>query len=637
MIGRNIGIDLGTTQSSTAFYHLKTVNLQNTEGEFLTPSCVSKIADSFIVGQTALNWMKQSPQSTVRSIKRLIGRSFDDPSVQKMISENRVTYRIQPYSQGEKCVAVVLDGQEFLPEDLSAEILKKLIKDAEQSLQSPVNAAVVTVPAFFNDKQKNATRVAASKAGIQLLRLLPEPTAAALSFGLELASLPEGQQVLIFDFGGGTLDLSLLAVSANQYLELGKGGDSWLGGDDIDQLLIDAFYEIFENENGFASGSMQKWVSVLSESEKSRWTFEMKTQAEAAKIALSSRENITVDILGLLKDDQGDLVNFEAEISRKDFEKILKPVVDRSIELVKKLISELHFNVQDISHVLMVGGSSQIPLVQESVRNFFSGQQVICHERPLLAIAEGAAILAHQLSLDEDGKFSQDFGLIHTTSHDYLLELENGETSSLIEKNTPLPCQVRRTYQLTDKKQNLLHLKFINPVNDEYQTVGNLWISLFDEREDQGGSEGDIELRTVIVDFSIDTNNIIQVSVQLENFPDKSVTKTLSRGYIDEKLFLELGSCIEAGNQEGVPYFTAMDVELRSRFLVTQINQLIDPVKQNIDSELLGITKRGLAVTREILKTKGGSFGQIFYSENLLTSYGGSISPQEKKDFEENI
>lgn len=250
-----IGIDLGTTHTSVAIQKIVPETIPNQEGDLLTPSYATltnkkqsawKKGDSqWVIGKVAKDWQAQDPGNTVFSVKRLMGRKFSEPEVQKLIVDQRISYKIQPYSKGtENSIAVLLHGAEYLPEQISAEILKKVKQDAEVFLKEPVEAAVVTVPAYFNDKQKNATRMAASMAGLKVLRLIPEPTAAAISFGMREGQKGDaGKTLFIFDFGGGTLDLSILTFAENQFIEMGKGGDSWLGGDDIDQVIIDFVYK----------------------------------------------------------------------------------------------------------------------------------------------------------------------------------------------------------------------------------------------------------------------------------------------------------------------------------------------------------------------------------------------------------
>ncbi|HKI49980.1 MAG TPA: Hsp70 family protein, partial [Desulfobacteria bacterium] len=282
-MSRSIGIDLGTTNSVAAIKKVQVEILKNAEGDYLTPSCVTIrkknrlfSKEVFVVGKDALEWMKQSPENTVQAVKRLMGRSISNFEIEKIIEEKRVTYRIGPHTKGtENKLSILLGGKEFSPEEISAEILKKVRLDAEASLGGEVAHAVITVPAYFNDKQKHATRMAAAMAGLKVRRLLPEPTAAAISFGVDNIKGDDAKTVLVFDFGGGTFDLSVLTISGGQFIEQGKGGDMWLGGEDIDRLLAD--YVLAEVAREYDISDMETFMEAQTSKQRNRFRGELKT------------------------------------------------------------------------------------------------------------------------------------------------------------------------------------------------------------------------------------------------------------------------------------------------------------------------------------------------------------------------
>lgn len=254
-MGMTVGIDLGTTNSVACIKKVDVLTIRNEEGSELTPSCVTAVPNhdhssfNLIVGSPSRDLIKQYPEYTITSIKRLIGRDFEDTEVQSIIVNNCVSYKITTKSTEPGSIHIPFAGDMYTPEMISGIILKKLISDSEIELNGKIEQAVVTVPAYFSDRQKFATRAACDYAGIKLLRLLPEPTAAALSFGLEIFNQDKSQTILVFDLGGGTFDISVLSFSGKSFMEVTKGGDMWLGGDNIDQLIIDHVYACVEKES----------------------------------------------------------------------------------------------------------------------------------------------------------------------------------------------------------------------------------------------------------------------------------------------------------------------------------------------------------------------------------------------------
>ena len=403
-MAKAIGIDLGTTNSAMGLKRLDTDILPNAEGDLLTPSVVGYRgrqglfkSGGMIVGRHALEWMVQDPENTVVSVKRLMGRSFEDGDVQRLLQAGRYAYTVKPLAGGSKqSLAVVLGGKEYRPEQISGEILAKLKRDCEAALGESVEHAVVTVPAYFNDKQKRATRMAAAIAGLKVQRLLPEPTAARDLLRGRCPRQGESETVLVFDMGGGTFDISVLTMTEGRFLEQGKGGDMWMGGDDIDHLLTDYVYRRTEEENEIPS--LRALVERLPAAEKYRFLGDLRTGVEAAKIRLSTEKSAVVEVLGLLKDADGDILDVEVELTRERFEALLEPFAERAVELTKEVLASIQFEPDLVDRAVMVGGSSYIPLIVGKMKGLFGEDKVLVHRRPLLAIAEGAAILAHRLS-----------------------------------------------------------------------------------------------------------------------------------------------------------------------------------------------------------------------------------------------
>nr|VFJ64389.1 MAG: molecular chaperone DnaK [Candidatus Kentron sp. FM]VFJ66109.1 MAG: molecular chaperone DnaK [Candidatus Kentron sp. FM]VFK14911.1 MAG: molecular chaperone DnaK [Candidatus Kentron sp. FM] len=662
-MSKAIGIDLGTTNSAAALKTVDTRIIANAEGEDLTPSVVSLQRKKrligqkkqFLVGRHALDWMRQDPVNTIVSIKRLMGRGFNDPDVQRMLNEGRYSYPIMPLAGGsEQSVAVVLDDKEYTPEQISAKILEKIRADCAKELKDGVEYGVVTVPAYFNDKQKHATRAAASLAGLKVQRLLPEPTAAAISFGVEELDVGEGLTILVFDLGGGTFDLAVLTIADGQFIEQGKGGDMWMGGDDIDNLLLQHIYR--ESAAEHEVDDIQALVDALPALEKGRFLGDIKAQVEAAKIRLSTQTRAVVEVLGILRDQDGDILDIEVEISRERFESLLQPFVDRAVELVRKFLDSIGFDPELIDRVIMVGGSSSIPLVVRTVQEFFGKDKVMLHERPMLAIAEGAAILAHRLAdsyecpacakqvnqgetscphcgfdlrsnLAESGVVD----IVHTTSHDYYLVLEDGDDYRLAQRNTPLPLQAQYEFKLLDPEQRLVHFQFYNMVNENRESIGDLWLSFKMENEDNDA------LPEVLLDFEIDSDNLITVSAQIKDKPDIQVSRTLSRGKADERLFIELRQSIDRANEEEHKYYTSYDFLDRAVQIAEMINRVIDTKTGEEDQALCKQIEERHQVARQLLEKEEAPWSNLYYAEDFLNQMGYLMSSESRKSLETEI
>jgi molecular chaperone DnaK len=664
-MSKAIGIDLGTTNSVAALRAVDTRIISNAQGEELTPSVVSlqrKESSAgeekqFLVGRYALDWMQQEPANTIVSIKRLMGRGFQDPEIQRMLAEGRYSYKITSLAAGsEQSVAVVLDDREYTPEQISAKILEKVRADCVAELKDEVEYSVVTVPAYFNDKQKHATRVAATLAGLKVQRLLPEPTAAAISFGVDELNVGEGLTILVFDLGGGTFDLAVLTIADGQFIEQGKGGDMWMGGDDIDNLLLQYIYRETADENEV--GDIQSLIDALPDVEKSRFLSDIKAKVEAAKIRLSSRTSAVVEVLGVLRDEDGDILDIEVEITRERFESLLQPFVERAMELIRKVLDSIDFEPDLIDRVVMVGGSSSIPLVIRAVQEFFGKEKVLLHERPMLAIAEGAAILAHRLAdsyecpacgkqVNQSDTVCPDCGfdlganlaakgvvdIVHTTSHDYYLMLENGDDYRLVESNTPLPFHTQYAFKLLDSEQRLVHFQFYNVVNEKPESIGDLWLSF--KTEDM--EEDEQALPEVLLDFEIDSDNLITVSAQIKDKPDCKVSRTLSRGKADEKLFIELRQSIDRVNQEDHRYYVTYDFLDRAVRIAEMINRVIDPKTGEEDRMLREQIEQRQEITRQLLEKGAAPWTNLYYAEDFLAQVGNLLREEDRKKLEARI
>ncbi|MFH1491378.1 MAG: Hsp70 family protein [Pseudomonadota bacterium] len=662
-MAKSIGIDLGTTNSVGAIKRVHTEVLKNAEGDLITPSCVAlkkgksiSLKPDFIVGKHALEWMKQDPENTIVAVKRLMGRNYHDEGVRRIISDGRLRYRIGRHSRGsENSVGITLGGKEYTPEEISSKILGKIRRDAEKQLKDVVEYAVITVPAYFNDKQKHATRTAAALTGLKVRRLLPEPTAAAISFGVDSVKGDEVKTVLVFDFGGGTFDLSVLTISGGNFIEHGKGGDMWLGGEDIDHLIVD--FALRETAGEYGIDDIRAFIEGQEERRKNLFLGELKAKAEKAKILLSEEESAYIEVLGVLKDSDGDNVDVDVELTRDGFNDMIIPILETATRIIRKLIEDIHFTPDLIDKVLLVGGSSRIPRVVEAMEELFGSEKVIVHERPMLAIAEGAAILSHRLAdtyecprcgntvsqsdrLCGECEFDLErylidegvVDIVHSAAHDYYIHLENNERHLFVEKNTPLPCERTEVFKLVHPEQKLVHMKFFNVVNEKEESIGDLWLGIDEDEKEEKKGPFNVEIT-----LRIDENNLIEVEAVLKERPDVKLSRTLSRGKADEKLFLGLEEAILEVNERQYTQYVIVDFTHRSLSALKETHRVVNPETGEVDESLYEKVALKIEKARKMAAEGHSPRTTIYYGELALEDFGPAIPPQTRKAIQKKI
>ena len=379
-----IGIDLGTTNSVAAHPDNQRI-LLNRDGSKLTPSVVSKKDSEILVGRKALNRIISFPEDTITSIKRIMGRAYNDPNVQK--AKELLHYKIVPPSEGtEDSLGVIMGEKEYSPVEISSMILKKIKEDTEHFLNEEVDRAVITVPAYFTDKQRDATREAGWKAGFRVQTILSEPSAAAIAYGIENLSEEEQRYILVFDLGGGTLDITTLVYSGGIFQELDCSGNMWLGGDDFTQKIMDEVLNRISTKYEVDIYKMPKGKRI-------RFLGELRNEAQRAKERLSEEDEAEIILTGTLEDEERNLIDVCEEITREQFEKMILPEVDKSMDLVHQSLENCHLTPEDIHNVLLVGGSTLIPLIQRKIIDIFGKDKVLIRN-PMTAVAKGASIVS---------------------------------------------------------------------------------------------------------------------------------------------------------------------------------------------------------------------------------------------------
>lgn len=553
-MGKAIGIDLGTTNSVVAFKDVSVRTIQTgANNEDLCRSCVAMDKNgNFIVGNSVYNSWKRHAPNIVVSAKRLMGASINDSNVQKMKSDKHsYPFGIQKLSGGtEDSVAILLHGKEYTPEQISAEILRSLKNDASTKL-GEVEYAVITVPAYFNEKQKSATKKAAKLAGLKVLQLLAEPTAAALSYGFDNLKQDEDKTLLIYDFGGGTFDLSILTAAGGQFVETGAGGDRWLGGDDIDAILSDYVKEQIEEKNNI---NLQELLDDKTEKEVKEFTAGLKSDVENAKKTLSQSTSATIFLSNYLEDEDGEPID-DIVVTRDTFEGLIRPLIQRTIELIEELLVKTSISADDLSNILLVGGSSCIPLVKRMLVEKYGEEKVLSSEKPMLAIAQGAAILAASMDIskwkdDEDGDFDEneapsDGPIVYTAKHNYYIQLQkNGkkELEKFIEDQTPLPYSISRQFSTTVNDQKIVEVKLFSDAEDG--TFEKLASGFFTISENlSSGSKLNFT-------FNLDEDETLRVKVKVVS-TGKSSQVVLGRGNKDSSCLSEISSSIEDVMSDG--------------------------------------------------------------------------------------
>ena len=577
-MGKAIGIDLGTTNSVVAFKDVSVRTIQTgANNEDLCRSCVAIDKNgNFIVGNSVYNsWKKHTPNIVV-SAKRLMGASINDDNVKKMKSDQHsYPFGIDKLSGGtEDSVAIILHGKEYTPEQISAEILRSLKNDANNKL-GDVEYAVITVPAYFNEKQKSATKKAAKLAGLKVLQLLAEPTAAALSYGFDNLKDDDDKTLLIYDFGGGTFDLSILTTAGGQFIETGAGGDRWLGGDDIDTIISDYVKEQIEIRNNL---NLQDLLKSKSEKEVKEFTAGLKKDVEEAKKTLSQSTSATISVSDFLEDENDDPIE-DIDITRDTFESLIRPLVQRTIDLIEELLSKTSISANDLSNILLVGGSSCIPLVKRMLVEKFGEEKVLSSEKPMLAIAQGAAILAASMDVtkwkdDDEGDFDENEtpteGLVvYTAKHNYFIQLERDgkkELDKFIEDQTPLPFIVNRQYHTTINDQKIVEVRLFSDAEDgTYDKITSGFFTISENLP--AGSKLNFS-------FNLDKDETFRVKVKVVN-TGKSSQIVLGRGEKDSRCLSEISSSIEdvmSDNQIS---------ENKKSIFISKVQKIIDIIEKS--------------------------------------------------------
>ena len=615
-----LGIDLGTTNSAMAIYdHGEAKIISNKEGKNTTPSVVAFTdKGEVLVGESAKRQAVTNPEKTIYSIKRIMGLMCDEETAKE--AKERLPYHI--IDRNGAC-AVEVAGKTYTPQEISAKVLMKLKEDAEAYLGEKITDAVITVPAYFNDAQRKATKEAGTIAGLNVLRIINEPTSAALSYGLDKK---DSETIVVYDLGGGTFDVTTLETGDNVVEVMATGGDAFLGGDDFDNRLIDYISEEFKKENNV---DLKADVMALQR---------LKDAAESAKKELSSSNETEINLPFITADASGPK-HLVKKVTRAKFESLISDLVASTIKTIESVIKDAGVKKSDVSEIVMVGGSTRIPLVQEEVKKFF-GKELNKSVNPDEVVALGAAIQGGVLAGDV-----KDVLLLDVTPLSLGIETLGGVTTKVIEKGTTVPAKKSQVFSTAEDNQPAVSIHVLQ--GEREFAKDNKSLGMFELRDIPAAPRG---VPQIEVTFDIDANGILTVSAQDKGTGKSQEIKiTGSSGLSDEEIE-KMVQDAEAHKSEDEARKAVVETRNQADALVHQTKKSLGEIGENFDEnekkaieaaiEDLENTLKDDAATKEqieekmkVLSEKSHKLAEALYAKEQ----GGAKTEDAKPDDDDVI
>ncbi|MDA7543857.1 molecular chaperone DnaK [Candidatus Actinomarina sp.] len=571
-MGKAVGIDLGTTNSVVAVLEGgEPAVVANAEGNRTTPSIVAFKGEEVLVGELAKRQAITNPDNTIRSIKREIGTSWKQE----------------------------FEGSEYTPQEISARILQKLKRDAEAYLGEDVTEAVITVPAYFNDAERQATKEAGKIAGLNVLRIINEPTAASLAYGLENS---EDQKILVYDLGGGTFDVSVLEISEGVFEVKSTAGDSKLGGDDWDQKVMDWLVEKFKSSTGIDISSDKMAMQRIKEG------------AEKAKIELSSTSETEINLPFITANDAGPQHLLE-KLSRSEFEKITSDLVDRTKEPVNKAIDDAGLSFSDIDHIILVGGSTRIPSIQALVKAM-TGKDPHKGVNPDEVVASGAAIQAGVLKGDV-----KDVLLLDVTPLTLGVETKGGIVAKMIERNTTIPTKRSETFTTAEDGQTEVEIHVLQ--GEREMASGNKSLGKFKLTEIPSAKQGTPQIE---VTFDIDANGIVNVNAKdLGTGKEQNITITGGTALEDDEIERMIKDAETHANEDAQKK-ELIETRNLAEGMVTSTEKMLEENKDKATEEEITAMTDGKDALSKVLENEEATLDEIKNSIEELTKSSQSFA-----------
>ena len=599
-MGRIIGIDLGTTNSCVAVLDGDSAKvIENAEGGRTTPSIIAYTDDGeILVGQAAKRQAVTNPENTLYAIKRLIGRRFKDDVVQKDIK--MVPYKIAEADNGDAWVEV--KGKKMAPPQVSAEVLKKMKKTAEDYLGEAVTEAVITVPAYFNDSQRQATKDAGRIAGLDVKRIINEPTAAALAYGMDKAR--GDKTIAVYDLGGGTFDISIIEVAdvdgETQFEVLATNGDTFLGGEDFDLALINYLVDQFKSDSGIDLSGDNLAMQRLKEA------------AEKAKIELSSAQQTDVNLPYITADNTGPK-HLNVKVTRAKLESLVEDLVQRSLEPCKMALKDAGLSASEIDEVILVGGQTRMPMVQKKAADFF-GKEARKDVNPDEAVAVGASIQGAVLSGDV-----KDVLLLDVTPLTLGIETMGGVATPVIEKNTTIPTKKSQVFSTAEDNQTAVTIHVVQ--GERKQAAQNKSLGRFDLADIPPAARG---MPQIEVTFDIDANGILNVSAKDKaTGKEQSIVIKANSGLSDEEIE-KMVSDAEANAEADKKFEEMVQVRNTADGLIHATRKTLEEAGDKATDDEKSAIEAAIADLEEALK--GDDKDNIEAKTNALTEASSSLA-----------